>query len=284
MPKVLNFYMDDSGTREPNRKSWERQPNPREFFALGGVLINEEDEAEARRLYDRFCSKWSISYPLHSSEIRGSTGNFTWLLRQTDDYDRFMVDITKMLTAMPVLGLACVIDRYGYDTLYRERYGRRQWHLCQTAFCIAVERAAKFARRDGRKLRVMPERSGKDDERRLKQYYNDLRTQGPPFEASNSNVYAPLSASDFHSTLYELRFKRKSSPMMQIADLFLWPMVKAGHDTNYLPFVKFKQAGRLIECRLQPWELASCGTKYSCFGVAATNSQVPKTTKAQTSV
>lgn len=43
--------MDDSGTRTPNRKPLPFRPEVREFFALGGVLINEEDEGSARKLY-----------------------------------------------------------------------------------------------------------------------------------------------------------------------------------------------------------------------------------------
>jgi hypothetical protein len=70
MPRILNFYMDDSGTRTPDRKPLPFRPNVRELFALGGVLINEEDEAPARKLYADFCDRWSIGYPLHSVEIR----------------------------------------------------------------------------------------------------------------------------------------------------------------------------------------------------------------------
>ncbi len=70
MPRILNFYMDDSGTRSPNRKPLAYRSGVRDFFALGGVMVNEEDEASARSLYDQFCAKWSISYPLHSVEIR----------------------------------------------------------------------------------------------------------------------------------------------------------------------------------------------------------------------
>jgi hypothetical protein len=70
MPRILNFYMDDSGTRAPDRKLLPYNPMVREFFALGGVLINEDDEGSARKLYDDFCVRWSIGYPLHSVEIR----------------------------------------------------------------------------------------------------------------------------------------------------------------------------------------------------------------------
>src|SRR5580698_7478786 len=163
MPRILNFYMDDSGTRTPDRKPLPFRPGVREFFALGGVLINEEDEGSARKLYAKFCERWSIGYPLHSVEIRNCKKAFSWLMRNTDEYERFMRDLSKLLTTMSVVGIACVIDRPGYDARYREKYGRRMWHLCKTAFCISVERAAKHARRDARKLRVMPERSSKAD-------------------------------------------------------------------------------------------------------------------------
>jgi hypothetical protein len=257
--------MDDSGTRTPDRRPLPFRPNVREFFALGGVLINEEDEAPARRLYDDFCARWSISYPLHSVEIRHSKNAFSWLKRDTQEYGRFMQDLSRLVTTLPVVGVACVIDRPGYDARYREQYGRRMWHLCKTAFCISIERAAKHALRDARKLRVMPERSSKQDEDRLSGYYADLRAGGMPFEAGSSSAYAPLSAESLHSTLYELRFKRKSSPMVQIADLFLWPLAVAGYDPEYRPYRALREAGRLIECHLDESEHPSCGTKYSCF-------------------
>jgi hypothetical protein len=265
MARVLNFYMDDSGTRTPNRKPLSFDPKFRDFFALGGVLINEEDEAAARKMYSDFCSRWSIDYPLHSVEIRHSTGRFSWLKRDGTDRGKFMNELTRMLLALNALGLACAIDRPGYDARYREKYGRRQWHLCQTAFAVVVERATKFARRDGRKLRVMPERSSRADEERLSRYYQDLKTNGPPFEKASSSTYAPLTATEFAETLHEIRFKSKSSPMGQIADLFLWPMAIAGYDANNRAYVALRDAGRLIENRLAEKECATCGSKYSCF-------------------
>lgn len=106
---------------------------------------------------------------------------------------------------------------------YRRR--RTPVQLCRTAFSIAVERAVKHARRLGCRLRVLPERSSKDDERRIAQYYQELRKQGSPFDAATSNRYAPLSAAECAETLMELRFKSKSSPMAQIAALYLWPIL-----------------------------------------------------------
>lgn len=265
MPRVLNFYMDDSGTRTPDRRPLAFDPAARDFFALGGVLINEEDEAGARKLHADFCARWSIDYPLHSVEIRHGTGAFTWLKRDGAEYGKFMRDLTRTLLAMEVLGVACVMDRPGYDARYRSKYGRRQWHLCQTTFAIVVERAAKLARRDGRKLRVMPERSNKSDEDRIRRYYNDLATSGPPFERASSARYAPLAATEFAETLHEIRFKSKSSPMAQVADLFLWPIALAGYEPDNRAYVAIRDAGRLIESRLADEEIETCGSKYSCF-------------------
>jgi hypothetical protein len=265
MARVLNFYMDDSGTRKPNRKPLPFDPKVREFFALGGVLIKEEDEAGARKLYTDFCSRWSIDYPLHSVEIRHSTGRFTWLKRDNAEYGKFMRDLTRTLLGMNALGIACAIDRPGYDTRYREKYGRRQWHLCQTAFAIAVERATKFARRSGHKLRVMPERSCRADEDRLVKYYRELKMAGPPFQESSSARYAPLTPTEFAETLHEIRFKSKSSPLGQVADLFLWPMAIAVYEPGNRAYTAMRDADRLIESSLTADEIEVLGSKYSCF-------------------
>ncbi|MBL8265511.1 MAG: hypothetical protein JNL55_03990 [Steroidobacter sp.] len=102
-----------------------------------------------------------------------------------------MSDLSRVLLSLNALGLACVIDRPGYDARYRQQYGRQQWHLCRTAFSIAVERAANYARSADRKLRVMPECSNKADDEKLLRYYNDLRNSGPPFAAASSAHYFP---------------------------------------------------------------------------------------------
>ena len=265
MPRILNFYMDDSGTRVPMRKPLPFSPLERNFFALGGVLINEEDEALARKAYDDFRERWGLDYPLHSVEIRHSAGRFNWLRRNTEEYELFMRDLTRLLTSIDILGLACVIDRAGYDARYREKHGRHQWHLCQTAFSIAVERAAKFARRQGRKLRVLPERSCRADERRLAKYYETLKISGPPFAKESSSIYAPLSGAEFTETLHEIRFKSKSSPLEQIADLVLWPLVRSAYGENNRACAALRDAGRFIESRLPAEDIETCGSKRSCF-------------------
>lgn len=262
---TLNFYMDDSGTRKPDRVPTVFDPARPNHFDLGGILISEDDEEQARAAHAALCERWSITYPLHSVDMRHATKNFNWLRRDSPEYQPFMNDLRQMLVSVPVTALACVIDRPGYDARYREKYRRNQWRLCRTAFTIAVERAVKHARRLGCKLRVFPERSSRDDERRIAQYYRELRQQGAPFDPATSNPYAPLIAAECAATLVELRFKFKSSPMAQLADLYLWPILWERYRPGYRPYRGFHAAGRLIKCVLDAVDVKACGTKYSCF-------------------
>lgn len=169
MASFSNFYIDDSGTRKPNRHPLSFDPPVRDFFALGGVLIDEEDEAAARNAHATFCAKWGITYPLHSVEIRHCAQNFSWLVA------------------------------------------------------------------------------------------------GAPFEQRSSSLYSPLSGGEFRETLHDLAFKQKSSPMAQIADLFLWPMAIGAYDAGYRAYVALRDAGRLIEEVISAPDHAQRGTKYSCF-------------------
>lgn len=261
----MNFYVDDSGTRTPDRGPTPFDPGVPNHFALGGVLVLERDEAVVRRSYENLRDRWGINYPLHSVEIRHGSGNFTWCKRSAPDYEPFMRDLTRMLTSIPVLGLACVIDRPGYDARYRPRYGRSPWRLCRTAFSIVIDRAAKHARRQDCRLRVLAEESTKKDDRKLKEYYDYLRTQGLPFDGASSAAYAPLCAAEFNELLYEFRIKKKSSPLIQIADVFLWPQIEEKYHPGYRPYQEFHDAGRLAECGLTAAECVRLGTKYSCF-------------------
>jgi hypothetical protein len=175
MPKVTCLYLDDSGTRNPNRLPLEF--TFKDWFALGGVLINEEDEGLAGTAHDKFCDEWGITYPLHSFDIRLMRGRFSWLATlEAKEYNRFMAGITALLVGIPVIGHACVIDRPGYDARYRDRYGRQTWMLCKTAFSVACERAAKHARSAGRKLRVLPEEADRTADNYIRSYYRALRT------------------------------------------------------------------------------------------------------------
>jgi hypothetical protein len=146
MTNVMNFYMDDSGTRHPDRDPGKRAAHGYDWFALGGIIVKKEDENKARDLHAEFCGDWDIDYPIHSVEVRGTTGGFSWLkeLSPTESKE-FYEDLYTLMREAPVIGMACVIDRPGYNDKYREKYGRQRWALCKTAFNVAVERAPRPA-------------------------------------------------------------------------------------------------------------------------------------------
>jgi hypothetical protein len=140
MANVINFYLDDSGTRRPDHDPGKRAAHRYDWFALGGVLVKQEEEERARLLHDQFLEKWPQikNRPLHSVEVRGRTGAFLWLegLCENERND-FLEALYQLMREAPVVGLACVIDRSGYNARYFQKYGRQPWSLCKTAFARA---------------------------------------------------------------------------------------------------------------------------------------------------
>jgi Protein of unknown function (DUF3800) len=266
MDDVVNFYMDDSVTRHPDHDPGKRAAHAFDWFALGGILVKDSDEQVARELHDDFRRKWGITCPIHSVEVRARTKGFLWLERRPQrDKDIFYEDLYQLLKAVPVTGLACVIDRPGYNARYRAKYGRQRWSLCKSAFTISVERAAKYARSLNCRLRVLPERCNKKEDDVLKGYYNDLKVNGPPFDPNMSEKYRPLMPDEFKKTLLEFLPKKKSSPMAQLADLYLWPICMGGYKANTRPYERLKEDGKLIECVLPASDWPMLATKYYCF-------------------
>lgn len=266
MVAATTFYIDDSGTRHPDHDV-KVPKHGNDWFALGGVLIDDDQIPVARALIEAFRLKWPQlgTAPLHSHEIRGCHRNFKWLGVSQETRERFLCELEGLLLALPVVGLACVIDRPGYNLRYRAKYGREQWSLCKTAFAVATERAVKFALERNRKLRVFVEKSSKSDDKVIRGYYDALKGNGHWFDAGNASKYGPLPAEDYRSTLYEFRIKDKSSSLMQIADLYLWPMCMGGYDRANFAYSRLLAGGKLIECHLAAEQIPSKGSKYSCF-------------------
>jgi hypothetical protein len=262
--------MDDSGPRHPQRDPGKRAEHGHDWFALGGVLIPTEDEPRAREIHRGFCDHWQITAPLHSSEIRSQKEEFLWL-RQLDEPRRseFYESLYVTMRDAPLIGLACVVDRPGYNARYMEKYERNPWLLCKTAFSVAIERAAKYAISITKRLRVLPERCNKPEDRLMRSYYDDIRSNGTPFSVDSSGKYAPLTAKQLSDTLIEFRLKAKSSPMSQFADLFLWPMCMGGYHQSNRTYARLIADGKLIECVLSAEDWPTLASKYSCFeGVA----------------
>ncbi len=261
------LYLDDTGNRSPGTIF--RQPEVRSdgmnCFGLGGMLVKEESVEELHRRHTEFCSQWQIDYPLHSSRIRGSQGRFGWL-KNPNKKEEFLAALQEFVLSLPIIGIACVVHRPGYLARYSAKYDGRVWDMCKTTYCILVERAAKFADVEGRNLEVYFERCGKMEDRNIVEYARDLKRYGNPFSEDASRGYRPLSAEDYRRVvLGEPHRMTKESPLLQIADLVLYPMAKGGYDSDYRPYRKLKEAGKLIDCLVAEEEVSIRGIKYSCF-------------------
>lgn len=264
MEKEIHLFFDDTGLRKPNATLLERRDRM-DCFGLGGVLVNGELVDVVKSSHEIFCNKWKISYPLHSRCIRGTKENFVWL-RNFEKKNEFYASLNEFLLNIPVLGIATVIHRPGYFERYLERYKEKAWHLDKTAFVILIERSAKYAIRQGRKLRVYFEETGKLEDRRIFSYMRELKSSGMPFNIDTSATYGRLKSSDFKSTVIGTPTRgSKSSKLLQIADLYLYPMAKGGYDKSYRAYSELMEAGRLIDAHLPSSEKNSHGIKYSCF-------------------
>ncbi|MCJ9668987.1 DUF3800 domain-containing protein [Neorhizobium sp. SHOUNA12A] len=260
-----HLFIDDSGSRDPDRRLKHNRDDSMDCFALGGILIKEEDADELKSRHAEFCARHDITYPLHSNPIRGGRENFGWL-KNPEKARAFFPELDEFMVSLPVLGIAAVIDRPGYVARYKEHYAERLWLMCKTAYCILIERAAKYADSQGRVLRVFFEETGKAEDRALIAYHKSLKEVGMPFDSGTSSSYGSLSAADFRRIVMgDTKRRTKETPMIQIADLMLYPMAKAGYDPTYRPYVQLMKAGRLIDAQLEPEDRALLGIKYSCF-------------------
>lgn len=273
----MSLYLDDSGTRNPDRSPRDSVPgHGHDWFAMGGILIRDDEEQPVRDAYQRLCDEWEITSALHSSKIRARSDSFKWLgTVDRSTAERFYSQILGLVTLPSITALACVVDRPGYNSRYLNQYGRKRWTLCKTAFNIVVERAAKFARRRGCRLRVYVERGDKSADARIKGYYEELRSIGLPFDGKTSAKYTPLAQAEMRRTLFEFGLKYKSSPMIQIADLCLYPICIGGYDDSYRAYRELRDAGTLIDAKIQPDDVASEGIKYSCWELQADKTPKP---------
>lgn len=261
---LFDLHIDDSGTRHPDHAG--PTSTSGDWFSLGGVLLKSEDDAEGRSLHDRFMRKWNLEGPLHSVKIRHRSGIFSWLTNSPPaEVAEFFQDLDHLVTNFPGVGMACVIDRPGYHDRYFEKFGRQRWQLCKTAFTVICERAAKYAAQNGRRVRLFVEETDRKSDNLIKEYFKKLKVDGMPFSPQSSEKYSPLSAEELNFRLLDLKFKRKSSPPMQMADLYLYPICRSGYDETYRPFDLMKKSRKVIDCHLDEAERPTLGIKFSCF-------------------
>lgn len=266
MKKHYYLYIDDSGSRFPDKQDSVCRADGMDHFALGGILVSENDKDVLKEKYEEFCKKWSITYPLHSTKIRGMRANFTWLVKNSKRKKNFFQDLELFLTSIPVIGFAAVVNRPGYNNRYKEKYENKPWWMCKTAYSILIERVSKYVQDLDGDFKVRFEQGGKKEDRAILEYAKSMKVKGLPFNPNTSGKYKALVGNDFKSLIVgEPRRRKKENLFIQIADLYLYPMIKRKHDPNYPPWLSLHKHGKVIDAYLPDCDLEHKGIKYSCF-------------------
>ena len=260
------LYIDDTGTRFPDKEPVIIRRDGMDCFALGGVLIKESDKEFIKEAYFSFCKQWDIKYPLHSSEIRSMRDNFIWLEGTAKQRENFLKSLEEFLLSLPVIGFATIIHRPGYNERYAEKYTAERWLMCKTAYTILVERTVRYIKSVSGVLHIRYEEAGKKEDRAIEGYAKDMKNKGMPFNPKTSKKYDALTPDDYKKIIISApKRKKKTNLFVQIADLYLYPMAKSGYEPSYNPWVKFCENNKIIDTLLKKGDCAQKGIKYSCF-------------------
>ncbi|UTW12952.1 DUF3800 domain-containing protein [Marinobacterium rhizophilum] len=264
---TFHLYIDDTGTRCPDRKTTVTRSDGMDHFAFGGYLVAAEDIDHIDQQHAQLVTDFGLTGPLHSTKIRGKKGAFSWLRCEDDRSRAFYEQLNQFVITAPIVATGCVVDRPGYVARYLERYDNKKWMLCKSAYSILIERAAKYAKKHDRKLAVYVEATGKREDALLKQYHVDIVDNGLPFNPATSGIYAPLEPADFKSILLKTpKFVKKDSGRMQLADLVAYAVAKGQYDSSYRAYEELRKHSRLIDNVLEDEEaIRAVGIKRYCF-------------------
>ena len=256
------LFIDESGSPKPNPK------DSAPYFALGGFLIERKDESTVQTSIEEFKHRWDIplTTALHGNEIRSKKKNFAWLGKlEQEKQNQFHDDLTNTIIALPIIIHACVVSRQGYLSRYHGRYGSETWEMMKSAFSILVERAAKYAGQSNGTIMIYYEEAGKHEDRLTKRYFEELRTGGHPFDPTNASQYAPLAGDQLSACLRGIEGKTKRNPLIQVADLCLYPIARAKDRPNDRAYQSLADHGLLVDSKLEEQEISTLGIKYYCF-------------------
>lgn len=135
----------------------------------------------------------------------------------------------------------------------------------KSAFSILVERSVKFVGDKDESIMIYYEEARKKEDRLLKQYFNEIREAGHPFDQANASKYSPLSAEQISKCLRGIEGKKKNNSILQIADLCLYPVARGRDKPDDRAYLALKNNQILIDSRLNVGDIESRGIKYYCF-------------------
>ena len=232
-------------------------------------MIIVEVTVNCKQAHAEYLTRWpQITKPLHLTDMHGRAKGFAWLAAlEPGERGRFWNEFHSMVSSLPVIGQACVVHRAGYrDRGYGSRQGDEKWNLCRTAFNILVERSAKIAHAEGRRLRVRYEGSDPKSDASLRRYWAALKEgAGLGFKPENAAKYDPFPPERLAATLIDLERKTKASKLIQFADTYALAISKGRYWPEFSTFVALSKAGRLADAYVGEERASSEGIKYSCF-------------------
>jgi len=266
MIKTCTFYMDETGNRHPDKKT-DASRQGRDWFGFGGVIVNSEDADALKNSVKLFAIKWRLRGPAHMTDMLAQAKVFSFLERlPQSQVDEFWDDWRKVLCNAQAVGLGCIIDRPGYVKRgYLEQFNKEsRWLLCRSAFDISVERAAKIARLDGRKLHVVFEHDPAMNEK-VKSYFRNLKENGLEFDTIRSSQYMPLTREQFLETLGRIDHKPKEHSVLQVADSYIYTMARYKYDKRFWLWRHLRDRRRIADFSVPTGMSPTLGVKYYCF-------------------
>lgn len=260
--KQFALYLDESGSQKPSPH------DQATFFAMGGVIIERGTEEIIQSLLNGFKKRWEIDIdtPLHSTEMRSRKKKFYFLKHFSDEQlNAFFIDLHNVIASCPVVIHACIVSRQGYINRFQQTYGLNTWEMMRSSFYILIERSAKYVQKQEGKLMVFYEEAGRVEDKKLKSYFNEIRSNGLPFNQSTSQKYNPCTTEVLSKILSGIEGKKKANPVMQIADYCLHPIADVKlHPTNRA-YHAFKASNLIVDCIINPEEIGEIGVKYYCY-------------------
>lgn len=262
MPKEYAFYMDESGSPKPSPR------DEAEYFAVGGVLIERQHKDLIYKAVCEFKERWDLQQdtPLHGNEIRSRKKHFAWLGSLSEEKENeFFDDLTRTITGCPILVHGCVVSREGYLNRYLDEYGVDTWEMMKSSFSILIERVGKIVAAQDAKVKIIFEKAGRKEDKLLVRYFNELKENGPPFNPSTSSKYAPLKSGQLQRCLSGIEGMTKANPILQLADLCLYPVARSKDQPENRAFRALDVAGKLVNSALKKDDVRHLGIKYYCF-------------------
>jgi hypothetical protein len=194
-------------------------------FLVGGVLFTRSVERKVVDMHREFALRWNISYPLHSSSIRGARKAFAWLGRDAGVRDLFLRDLDQLLRALPVVGVAAVVN---LPSRWRDPQVVATIHL--------IRRVVEMVSVVNGTFELRFERAGKSEDRHLVRLVEEIKAW-PITLTSDTAIGSVLLGDPLRRT--------KADPLVQIADLYLYAMAKACYDPGYRATASLAAAGRI---------------------------------------